>query len=71
MEVDVVKELMAINAKSGKAFGLVGRDIRSLHRANSRKNLVIGVLCVLVYGLMKDQKEMKDEIKALKGDKEM
>ena len=71
MEVDVVKELMAINAKSGRAFGLVGKDIRALRKSNSRKNIALVVLGFLVYDLMKKHDALSKEIKALKGEKEM
>lgn len=71
MDENKVKELIAMNAKAGRAFGYMERDNRALRKANFHKNVIICILGYLVYGLVKTQQDLHKEIKALKGEKEM
>lgn len=71
MDENKIKELLAMNAKTGRAIGYMERDNRALRKSNFHKNILICILGYAVYGLVKTQQDMRKEINALKGEKEM
>lgn len=71
MDENKMKELIAMNAKAGRAFGYMERDNRALRKSNFHKNILICILGYAVYGLAKGQQNLHKEIEALKGEKEM